>query len=154
MSATLSVRTAAMQWVQQMLSAHPTMGTVPVFYGPPRDTEAQAEMVLVGLSTAGTITLPVMNSGRRQREDEFTFDVRFITAIRGRDGYTATARSEEMYGALEDVLAGNANTGGMVPGVWKVQLDHVRGPEATPNPNGDGWAADMVATVHFYSRLT
>lgn len=150
MAAPTSIRVAAKRRLVELLTDQPILEGVQVTYGWPGN-DLQHESVWVG-ATRGPVTIPTMRAGRKARDDLFTIDVHFMAGTPGQpDAETADARVEELYTALEDVLA-TKNTLDDLDGILRaIQNGDVE--FADPQATDQGWVGFCTATVEIHARL-
>jgi hypothetical protein len=146
---TNSVRTAAKRKLTELLAER--LPGVQVSYGY-AGRDAQDECVWTDDIVDGEVTIANMGAGRKQRDDRFTILVVFTSALPSHEtAEEAETRVEELYNALEDVLA-DYPTLDRLPGVGHaIQKGQAVGPES--DPRDEGWAAFMSASVEVLSHL-
>ena len=147
MTVTTSIRWQAAERVVSLLRAEPLLRSVSIEPGWPGDRVPQAELIWLD-EIDGTVNIPVMTGGRKQRDDIFNlpFQIRVL-------GYATLAETMErlttLVATIEDVLADDTSL---------LELDGVLSAEVTEErqtsamfPEGPVGFAEVVVTVS--SRL-
>ncbi len=147
MTVTTSIRWQAAERVVSLLRAEPLLRSVSIEPGWPGDRVPQAELIWLD-EIDGTVNIPVMTGGRKQRDDIFNlpFQIRVL-------GYATLSETMErlttLVATIEDVLADDTSL---------LELDGVLSAEVTEErqtsamfPEGPVGFAEVVVTVS--SRL-
>lgn len=152
--ASTSVRVAAKQRLVELLAV--ALAPVQVTYAERVSNERQDERVFLG-SVIGSVSVRDFRSGRKARDDTFSIIVYFVAGKPQQTDIQADARVEELYGALENLLATNprlANEAGPLDGIqWAAQLNSDT-EFAEPEPTQEGWEGKASAHVQIKTLLT
>jgi hypothetical protein len=147
---TSSARTAVKARLVELLAAR-LPPDVQVSYGWP-GADMRDEAVWVG-ACRGPVTVADLRAGRKTRDDTFTLDVHFMAGRPGQTAQTADERVEELYWALEDLLADDPTLGGVDGLRHAAQLGgdvEFEGPQAT----SEGFVAFATARITVKTRLS
>lgn len=146
--ATTSIRTTVKERLVTVIAA--ALPTVQVTQGwPGRGIEA--EFVTIA-DVRGTIELPLLQAGRKARNDDFDVTLLFSTAKNGRTTYQEVEeRVEALYAVVEDALANDPSLGS-IDGVLWMQVESVEGPNSEMTTEGP--AAFLTAVISVHSRLS
>jgi hypothetical protein len=144
---TTSIRWQAAERVVSLLRAEPLLRSVSIEPGWPGDRVPQAELIWLD-EIDGTVNIPVMTGGRKQRDD--IFNLPFQIRVLGYATLTETMeRLTTLVATIEDVLADDTSL---------LELDGVLSAEVTEErqtsamfPEGPVGFAEVVVTVS--SRL-
>lgn len=149
MSATTSKRLATKKRVHELISASTISGTVG--YGEP-PTHPENTMVIVG-DIEGTVAPAAMQSGRKQRNDDFTIEVWMMAVCPDGEAIDADELVEEMFDVVEGIFADNSKLSGAVEGLLHC---YVKGPARGPNSRrlDRGWASMRSLTLAVSVRNT
>lgn len=110
--------------------------------------DIENETIAVGdVRTSGPSGLIFMQAGRKQRVDQFSFDVEFWSAADHHTPAEAKARVAEMFSALEDLLAEQAAFNGLQ---W-VQISSFTGPNSIALDTN--FAGQVIAQVECKAQL-
>jgi hypothetical protein len=136
-----------------------------VEWGRPQDALIKRKTIYVG-DVDGDSRIPTMKAGRKERDEQYTVDVLFVSAPPRGSRSTAARDVLAMYATLEDMVAGDPTLGGGVvtysgyasgyshlggiDGVWAVTVD---GYSLRPAPTGEAAAAVLACTVSVKARL-
>lgn len=143
-----SVRTAAKQKLTELLAE--ALPGVQVLYGhQPR--VMQNECVWTDDISQGEVTVAAQNAVRQPRDDRFVIDVYCFAKVPGRTCLEQEVRVEELYAALENVLADHP-TLEMKPVIaHAIQKGPCIGPES--DAVEEGFESLISASVEVLSRL-
>lgn len=135
MSTTTSARRAVCGAIAAQLAARADLANVQVLDGPDLN-DPQAEQILVGAEIRGTESgVRTLRAGRKARLDQFEISILFRTLLPQTTPAGAAERVEQLYGALDDLLAADP-TLGSVPGLQHAQVTSWDGPDVIPTPEG------------------
>lgn len=149
MTTTTSKRTATKRRVHELIAASTFGGTVG--YGQPPE-HPENTMVLVG-DIEGTVAPAAMQSGRKQRNDDFTIEVWMIAVLPDGTAIDADETVEAIFDTVEGIFADNAKLSGQVEGLLHCV---VKGPARGPNSRklDRGWASMRSLTLACSVRNT
>jgi hypothetical protein len=111
----------------------------------------EPEFVAVA-NVSGTMSLPLMQAGRKPREDDFVISILIGTAKGGRDTIEEVeARALELLAVVEDALADDPSLG-EIDGVLWMAIERVDGPNSEITTEGP--AAFLTVEIAVRSRLS
>ncbi len=123
---------------------------VDIAWSYPSDSDLPREVVLVG-HAEGEVSVPGMMAPPVHYDDRFQVQVRMVGGEEGSTPEEAETRVAHWFHALVELVAA-APRGLDTTTVREVTLAEVEGPE--PLVVGDGWVAQMKATVNVTARYT
>jgi hypothetical protein len=142
-TATTSIRWQAAERVVSLLRAEPLLANVTVEPGWPGDRVPQAELIWLD-EIDGTVNIPVMTGGRKQRDD--IFNLPFQIRVIGYGTLTDTMqRLTEIVATIEDTLADDTSLADL-DGVLSAEVTEERQTSAM-FPEGPTGFAEVVVTV-------
>lgn len=98
----------------------------------------------------GTVEFPLMMAGRKHRDDKFTVRVIFQSSQPGDSIAETDVRAEQLYAALENVIAADPGIGTM-NGIVHALIDTVEGPMG--ELTDEGAVSFMFADIAVHARL-
>lgn len=113
MNGAASTVPAAMDALHAMLQAHPLLADVQILDDEPGDT-LENEGIGIGDTAEGQHQYPVLRSGKKPREETYTFPVEVWSLQPGEPAKKAKARVFELLAVLEDVVATDPTLNGTV----------------------------------------
>jgi len=148
--ATTSIRTAAKAKLVDLLAGRPELAGVQVAYAEPV-SNVEAEHVFLG-GARGLVNIPTMRTGRKTRDDTFVQEIHFTAGKPDQTAEQADTRVEEMYGALENLLATDPSLENLDGLKWAIQNGEVEFFE--PEAHAEGYVGYCTARIELKSRLT
>lgn len=122
-----------------------------VSWGPPRDIADSfpRDAVLIGPISPSEFMIPTMVAGRKDRTDDFQFEVVMWSARPGDDPAETAGHCQTAMRALDNILADDPTLGG-VDGLLAATLASPEGPD--PHPTDEGYMSEAKATVECLCR--
>lgn len=143
MTATTSIRWEAATRVVALLRSEPLLAGVTIEPGWPGDRVPQAELIWLD-EIDGTVAIPVMTGGRKQRDDVFTLPLQMRVIGLGTLDDTM-ARLATLVATVEDLLADDTSLADL-EGVLSAEVTEERQTSAM-FPEGPAGFAEVVITV-------
>lgn len=148
MSTRTSVRPVVQAELAEALKARTELVGVSVMDGV-NARDFKVETIVIGnVRSALPGGVAYMQAGRKQRKDQFIFDVDFWACADGQTPAAAKARAAVMLAALEDILADNATFANL----HVIQLTAYEGPDAESLADGKGFGGYITAHVECQSQ--
>ena len=145
--ATGSIRSTFKQALVDSLGLQAGLAQVQIQYGWPGDTLEKDSVWLGGCN--GQLSIPVLQAGRKQRDDEFTVDVYIATGTRGMTAVEADTKVVEYLSALDSVLANDPQLL-TLDGLVAAVVTNIQGPD--PSLTAEGASSFATATVSVHAR--
>lgn len=146
--ASTSIRTSVKSALVSTIAA--ALPTVQVTQGWP-GRAIEPEFVAIA-NVAGNLSLPLMQAGRKPRDDDFVVTILISTAKGGRDTFAEVeARAEDLYAVIENALANDPSLGA-IDGVLWAAIERVEGPNSEITTEGP--AAFLTVDIAVRSRLS
>lgn len=143
MTATTSIRWLAAERVVSLLRTSPLLQNVTIEPGWPGDRVRQAELIWLD-EIDGSVNIPVMTGGRKQRDDVFTLPLQI--RVIGYGTLTDTMeRLTTLVSTVEDLLADDTSLADL-DGVLSAEVTEERQTSAM-FPEGPAGFAEVVVTV-------
>jgi len=141
--ATVNVRWAACEKIVALLQADAAMADVTVSPGWPGDMVPTAQLVWID-EVDGPVSIPVMTSGRKERNDDFDIPLQVRVAGYGTLDDTMT-RISEIVGVVEDTLADDTSLDSL-DGVLSAEITRERMTSAM-FPEGPIGFAEVIVSI-------
>jgi hypothetical protein len=142
-TATTSIRWIAAERVVSLLRSEPLLTGVTVEPGWPGDRVATAELIWLD-EIDGSVNIPVMTGGRKQRDDVFTLPLQIRVIGLGTLDETMS-RVTTLVATIEDLLADDTSLADL-DGVLSAEVTEER-QTSSMFPEGPAGFAEVVVTV-------
>jgi hypothetical protein len=129
-----SIRHTLKAEIVNRLAAAPELSGVQVEYGDPGDTTEQ-DTVWFGHAPGNGYSIPLMQAGRKQREDLFDLFIFISRANHGESAQVSEAAAAPYFFAVENLFAED-ETVGKFDGLVKAEITTYDGPHSWVAPNG------------------
>lgn len=143
MTATTSIRWQTVERIVALLRSEPLLNGVTVEPGWPGDRCPTAELIWLD-EIDGTVNIPVMTGGRKQRDDVFTLPFQFRVIGYGTLSDTMQ-RLTALVSTVEDLLADDTSLADL-DGVLSAEVTEER-QTSSMFPEGPAGFAEVVVTV-------
>ncbi len=144
-----SIRAATKGRLKELLESAPDLYDVQVLWGDETHSPDREHIRIT--DATGTVSIPTMNAGRKQRDDRFSVRLYVYSGVPGRAPQEAEERVEEMCHVIGDILADDFTLRDL-DGLVAAELGEVTGPVSYAGGEGAiGWAGPIA--VNCFARL-